>query len=105
MRSFTEEDAALFFGRDDELAELVGRIDRGEREIYVIGTSGSGKSSLIAAGLLPRLRQRGNGRVLVRSVRPGERPASRLSQLVEGPLAGPDELGATVGALLARHAP
>jgi hypothetical protein len=51
MRPFGEADASRFFGRDPEIADLVGRFDRGEREIYVIGPSGSGKSSLVQAGL------------------------------------------------------
>src|SRR5512140_2251263 len=55
MRPFTEGDAGRFFGRETELDTIEYRLRHGEREIYVIGASGSGKSSLIGAGLIPRL--------------------------------------------------
>lgn len=56
LRYFREEDSAFFFGREREserLFEVVGR--RGL--VAVVGPSGSGKSSLVRAGLLPRLRR------------------------------------------------
>lgn len=75
MRPFTPEEADRFFGREKEIAELVDRLDRGEREIYVIGPSGAGKSSLVQAGLLPTL-LRGTSRLgrefAVRTMRPDE---------------------------------
>src|SRR5205807_662973 len=49
----------------------------------VIGGSGSGKSSLVFAGLVPRLRKTnlfGPGQWLVRSMRPGERPLAELAR-------------------------
>jgi class 3 adenylate cyclase/WD40 repeat protein len=52
--SFRAEDASLFFGRDDAIGALLGRL-ASERFVAVVGTSGSGKSSLIRAGLLPAL--------------------------------------------------
>ena len=102
MRPFTELDETRFFGRDAELTELLGRLARGEREIYVIGASGSGKSSLVAAGLVPRWTQHGGGRVC--TVRPGERPWTRLAQLLGG-AASPAELGKALDGVLARPAP
>ena len=62
MRPYSADDAAHFHGRDVEVAELRGKLDAGEREIYVIGPSASGKSSLVAAGQLFR----NAGRVVVR---------------------------------------
>ncbi len=55
MRPYSADDADHFHGRGAEIDELLGRLRAGEREIYVIGPSGSGKSSLVAAGVLPRL--------------------------------------------------
>jgi nucleoside phosphorylase/WD40 repeat protein len=58
LAAFGEQDADLFFGRGelaDELADLVTR----RRFVAVTGPSGSGKSSLLHAGLKPRLRPRG----------------------------------------------
>ncbi|MFI6100261.1 XRE family transcriptional regulator [Lentzea sp. NPDC051213] len=54
LAAFQREDADRFFGREklvDELVELVGR----RRFVAVFGASGSGKSSLLRAGLVPRL--------------------------------------------------
>lgn len=58
--SFDERDAAIFFGRREDTRQLVSTIERlrfsETRLALVIGASGSGKSSLVRAGLLPRLR-------------------------------------------------
>jgi hypothetical protein len=52
---FQEKDAPFFFGREDETAELLHRLER-SRFVAVIGVSGSGKSSLVRAGLTPESR-------------------------------------------------
>jgi hypothetical protein len=57
LSAFREQDASVFFGREeltDQLAEAVEQ----KPLVVVIGASGSGKSSLVFAGLMPRLRQR-----------------------------------------------
>ena len=54
LRHFTVDDAAIFFGRTRETTELLTRLKQ-ERFVAVVGASGSGKSSLVAAGVLPRL--------------------------------------------------
>jgi energy-coupling factor transporter ATP-binding protein EcfA2 len=104
MRPFTEGDAGRFFGREAELDNIVYRLRHGEREIYIIGASGSGKSSLIGAGLLPRLTRgtEGLSHFHVRNFRPGEWPLERLAGALEGDATVP---AAAVGQLLARHAP
>ncbi|NWJ98304.1 MAG: SUMF1/EgtB/PvdO family nonheme iron enzyme [Chloroflexi bacterium] len=56
LRSFTKEDAPIFFGREAETEELV-RLVGESRFVAVVGASGSGKSSLVGAGLLPRLQE------------------------------------------------
>ena len=101
MRSFAESDASRFFGRGPEIEDLIARLDRGEREIYVIGPSGSGKSSLVQAGLLPILSSGSSrlGRSLVAcTMRPGERPADRLARLLDGG-------AASIAEILVRHPP
>ncbi|MGW4110465.1 nSTAND1 domain-containing NTPase [Actinosynnema sp. NPDC004786] len=54
LQAFTTADADCFFGRDHEVDALVGLV-RAHRLVTVVGPSGSGKSSLVGAGLLPRL--------------------------------------------------
>jgi HEAT repeat protein len=58
LRSFTPKDAPIYFGRGRETDELVSRVDA-SRFVAVVGASGSGKSSLVGAGLVPRLATRG----------------------------------------------
>jgi len=54
LRAFTKEDEPIFFGRERETDRLVNHVAR-NRFVGVIGASGSGKSSLVWAGLLPQL--------------------------------------------------
>ena len=55
LRAFQESDAGLFFGREAEVQRLVEKL-RAARFLAVLGPSGSGKSSLARAGLVPALR-------------------------------------------------
>ncbi|MFJ4878450.1 hypothetical protein ACIP93_25040 [Streptomyces sp. NPDC088745] len=54
LAAFQREDGERFFGREDVTDDLVRRL-AGHRFVAVFGASGSGKSSLLRAGLLPRL--------------------------------------------------
>ena len=59
---FQEQDAGLFFGRDAATTEVLGRMSRlpaGAGLMVVSGVSGAGKSSLLRAGVLPRIRAAG----------------------------------------------
>ena len=62
LKTFQPEDAGLFFGRAAKIQELLYRLHNGfgtpkeERFLALIGASGSGKSSLALAGLIPALR-------------------------------------------------
>ena len=58
LRPFEVEESHLFFGRDLQIAELVARLAR-NRFLAVLGVSGSGKSSLVRAGLIPALERGG----------------------------------------------
>lgn len=55
LRAFKVDEYPLFFGRESQVNELITRLQR-SRFLAVVGTSGSGKSSLIRAGLMPALR-------------------------------------------------
>jgi WD40 repeat protein len=61
LNAFGERDAGLFFGRETAVAEVLERMSRldGPGLLVVSGVSGAGKSSLIGAGVLPRLRGTG----------------------------------------------
>ena len=54
LRSFEEDENILFFGREKQVDDLIRKL-RKNRFLGVIGTSGSGKSSLVKSGLLPSL--------------------------------------------------
>ncbi len=54
LRPFTQEEDYLFFGREEQSIQLLQRL-RGHRFVAVVGTSGSGKSSLVRCGLLSEL--------------------------------------------------
>lgn len=54
LRSFEREQAHLFFGRDEQIRDLIARL-RQHRFLPIVGISGSGKSSLVRAGLIPTL--------------------------------------------------
>lgn len=58
LESFDERHADFFFGREDDLDRLADAVAR-RPLVAVMGQSGTGKSSLIRAGMLPRLRARG----------------------------------------------
>ncbi len=53
---FTEDDVDLFFGRESIVKDLVSRVNE-SRAVFVTGASGSGKSSLVRAGLIPALKK------------------------------------------------
>ncbi|MGI5422186.1 AAA family ATPase [Actinomadura luteofluorescens] len=79
LEAFAEDDAAVFFGRDEQVTALVREVYRrdGERFVAITGASGSGKSSVVQAGLIPRLRGR---RWLVQPVlTPGADPMASLA--------------------------
>ncbi|MBD2071882.1 CHAT domain-containing protein [Leptolyngbya sp. FACHB-671] len=76
LSAFQETDAPHFFGRE-ALAEKLTQVVHQRPLVAIIGASGSGKSSLVFAGLIPRLRQLD---WLVISFRPGNRPYFRLAE-------------------------
>jgi energy-coupling factor transporter ATP-binding protein EcfA2 len=92
LRPFEEQDAALFFGRDEQVDSLLQRL-QDTRFLAILGLSGSGKSSLVRAGLLPALRRghvSGAGsRWRIGVMRPGADPLGTLGRTLDdalGPL-------------------
>ncbi|MFI1480357.1 hypothetical protein [Streptomyces sp. NPDC020747] len=74
LARFEADDRYAFHGRDELVAELIELTGR-RRILAVIGASGSGKSSLLRAGLIPALRASGEGLDAIRILTPGDRPA------------------------------
>ncbi|MCM2394130.1 helix-turn-helix domain-containing protein [Streptomyces albipurpureus] len=80
LARFEPSDRERFFGRDQLVADLA-RLVSAHRMVMITGASGSGKSSLLRAGLIPRLQQpRSEGTPLscagIRILTPGPRPAA-----------------------------
>jgi formylglycine-generating enzyme required for sulfatase activity/energy-coupling factor transporter ATP-binding protein EcfA2 len=76
---FVEEDAELFFGREQWVENLLGRVKE-SRTLFVTGQSGSGKSSLVRAGLIPALKKTGYGEHwLYATMKPGRDPIDTLA--------------------------
>jgi len=76
LQTFMGEDAHLFFGREENIEQLTEVFHR-QSAVIVAGPSGSGKSSLVFAGLLPRLQHEGVYQLA--SLRPGDRPFQALA--------------------------
>jgi WD40 repeat protein/DNA-binding SARP family transcriptional activator len=107
LQTFEERDAPWFFGRSADVTRLLDRL-AGTRLLAVLGASGSGKSSLVRAGLVPALRRGaipGSDTWAVLVLRPGVDPMGALADgLLElDPRLAHDEtvsrLGADDGAL------
>ena len=84
LRAFREEDAPIFFGREAEIregGELLNRVRRQghPRWVMVLGSSGSGKSSMVRAGIVPELRRDVAQWHAVRPFRPGREPVRALA--------------------------
>jgi WD40 repeat protein/V8-like Glu-specific endopeptidase len=82
LESFTDKNTEFFFGRKDLTETLVDKLANGCRFLALIGLSGSGKSSVIQAGLTPALRQGevlGSEKWQIVSIRPGSNPFEQLA--------------------------
>ena len=78
LRPFTAQDSKHFFGRRSKVEELLVEVKRAPIT-FVIGPSGSGKSSLVAAGLVPELKKELDGLPwLCYELRPGTDPIANL---------------------------
>lgn len=82
LRAFDYKEQHLFFGREKHIKELLNKLEE-HHFVAVIGTSGSGKSSLIRAGLLPAIHQgkMGNSKNewIIASMKPGNTPLQNLA--------------------------
>ena len=112
LKSFQAADAAVYFGREEDQRRCLDKLAQmrrygGERVLVLVGSSGSGKSSLVRAGVIPRLARMPDWQVLA-PMRPLQQPVEELarvlpadvrSQLTQGD--GDQALAAAVAAIAA----
>jgi ABC-type glutathione transport system ATPase component len=88
LRPFEFDESNLYFGRDGQSERMLSKL-AARRFVAVVGTSGSGKSSLVRAGLLPALyggfmsSAGSNWRVAL--MRPGSDPVGNLARALNAP--------------------
>ena len=90
LRPFEEADHDLFFGREEQIVALIRKLED-RHFVTIIGSSGSGKSSLVRAGLIPALREgfmAGIQDWLTLVIRPGNDPYLRLAGALQARLRG-----------------
>ncbi|MGI9621411.1 MAG: BTAD domain-containing putative transcriptional regulator [Acidimicrobiales bacterium] len=81
LRAFHEDDAESFFGRDGSVAELLAVLATDTTLVGAVGPSGSGKSSLVRAGVVPALRKGaidGSEHWLIAQMVPGAHPFAEV---------------------------
>jgi WD40 repeat protein len=108
LQAYEFEHAAIFFGRDALIARAAEQIAAQGRAdsafLLVVGASGSGKSSLVKAALVPRLMkpQRIEGRAFLRRLvfRPSDAPQDLILGLVQALTRAPASVGIGLGELL-----
>ena len=79
LAAFHEQDAPFFFGREDSITLLLDALCRQPPIVVLVGSSGSGKSSTVYAGLLPQLRGADKEKWLIAHHRPGGQPFHSLA--------------------------
>jgi hypothetical protein len=85
--AFEAEDAAIYFGRDEETRAVIEKLDArraqgGARLLLIIGASGAGKSSLLKAGVLPQLARRHRHWIALPPMRSERAPLESLAKAI-----------------------
>jgi len=93
LRPFESDESHLFFGREEQSAALLQRLHR-HGFVAVVGASGCGKSSLVRAGLVPKLKAgflvEDRDRWLVAIARPGDAPLANYAAAIDSVLPAKD---------------
>ncbi|GLF94951.1 nSTAND1 domain-containing NTPase [Streptomyces yaizuensis] len=95
LSRYESGDRELFFGRDDLVDQLLRTLGD-HRFVILTGASGSGKSSLLRAGLIPRLQHADGGTPRCAGIRiltPGDRPAATHAHALTAPGQAPGQAG------------
>ncbi|WP_340378703.1 AAA family ATPase [Streptomyces sp. SS7] len=99
LDAFDEDEAPVYCGREAQAAELTRRLHAtatrpDERFLFLVGASGSGKSSLVRAGVMPRLRER--RWTVVPAFAPGPSPLGALAGALAALTDGQEPAGAVL---------
>ena len=103
---YTENDQGLFFGREEEIENICSRI-LARRSFLLYGRSGVGKSSILRAGVIPRLHDQGHLTCIIRSFTDPLQHMQRMVRrlVTENGAGGFDEDGVSLQELLRRNWP
>ncbi|MFI2430774.1 AAA family ATPase [Streptomyces sp. NPDC018693] len=106
LDAFGEDEAPVYFGREAQAVELTRRLHTtatrpADRFLLLVGASGSGKSSLVRAGVMPRLRER--RWTVVPAFAPGPNPLGALAGALAALADGQESASAVLRRL--RHGP
>jgi len=96
LEPFTEKSHQFFFGRQQIVMQLRQGLERSQ-VVVVVGASGSGKSSVVRAGLIPALQ--GIGWRMLQPIRPGFEPMAELKRTIAREVHRRDEIQAVHGAV------
>jgi WD40 repeat protein/energy-coupling factor transporter ATP-binding protein EcfA2 len=77
LKAFEEEQKEFFFGRQRVIDQIRQKLNQ-KHFIPIIGASGSGKSSVVRAGLIPLLKERESGWRVLKPIKPGIEPLTEL---------------------------
>src|SRR5262245_55333610 len=93
LEPYTQNERQKFFGREGAISTCVDHLDRpGNRILLIIGASGSGKSSLALAGVLPTLDERHPGEwIFTPRMTPGTHPLRKLATTVASAIGHSDQ--------------
>ncbi|MDJ0533802.1 MAG: caspase family protein, partial [Xenococcaceae cyanobacterium MO_207.B15] len=85
LEAFTRKDKDFFFGRESLIDEIINKLET-RHFLLVMGASGSGKSSLVQAGVVPRLLNKGfsdsENACNIWILRPGKHPIRELAEVL-----------------------
>lgn len=79
LRPFQAEESHLFFGRENYIDTIFSKLNS-YHFVSIVGNSGSGKSSLLRAGVIPRLKKQPNW--IIATMRPGKSPVEELHHTI-----------------------
>jgi hypothetical protein len=106
MLAFSEAEAPVFFGRGDETRQIIELLNANKRRdsqrmLMILGGSGSGKSSIVRAGVIPKLRHDTQWWV-IDPFRPGREPVAELAERLARAFGQPPDAGSALANELRR---